>query len=337
MAYDSSLLLRLGNVMERIEENYSSEKLFLAADLPLYTGLEILLRHTTLVEEFLAAYLVYPTRKMLYGLKDEDAVKEHFYELFTGRGGRRVKHVRALYLNRELLAFPLVYVTGHVTPYTRAVAAGSDDARHIMSLLCWSKTDKDITPELLRIQAEYERFLLMRESIIEKYHRLLVKEVRRDGPAGLLYAEDMALEYYCALLRSFARFDPRSGTYTSYVTSWFKNAKSVARGGLELGTAFSIPNNIRVKIARGESDLVNYAVPEDRANLDALHTRNPFDLDGFDTDALNQIISYYDTAGLYRMINDLAFDPKYLLEQGSLGEFDETQAQIGTSRVRPEA
>ena len=117
-----------------------------------------------------------------------------------------------------------------------------------------------------------------------------------------------------ALLRSFARFDLTSGTYGSYVTGWFRNAKSFARGDLEMGTAFSIPNPVRVKIARGELDLVNYAVPEEKVNYDSLHTRDQQDIDGFDIDALNQIVAEYDKTGLYRMINDLEFDPRSLLK-----------------------
>ena len=317
MTFDSGLLLQLGNVFERIEENYTSEKLFTAADIPLYNGLRILLDHTRLVEEMIATYFTYPTRKYLYTLKDKKSVHERIYGIFSETGGDRIDHIKVLHFNRELLVFPLALTVAHIQPYLRAVAEGSDDAQRIADLLYFLKTDKDVTPILLRIEGEYERFLLMRESIIEKYYRLLVKEVRKDGPHKMYWAEDMALEYYLALLRSFARFDLTSGTYGSYVTSWFRNAKSFARGDLEMGTAFSIPNPVRVKIARGELDLVNYAVPEEKVNYDELHTKDQQDVDGFDMDALNQIVAAYDRTGLYRMINDLEFDPKFLLERHS--------------------
>ena len=184
--FDNRLLLHLGNVFERIEENYTSEKLFLAADIPLYEGLRILLEHTKLVEELIAAYFTYPTRKYLYTLKNKKNIYERMYGVFSETGESRVEHIRALHFNRGLLMLPLALVVAHIQPYLRAVSEGSDDAQRIAVLLHFQEIGKDITPVLLRIEGEYKRFLLMREAIIEKYYRLLVKEVRRDGP-GKMY------------------------------------------------------------------------------------------------------------------------------------------------------
>ena len=317
MSYDSILLAGLGNVVENIEENYTSEKLFLAADMPLYQGVTILLEHTRLLEEFLAAYYVHDTRKMLWSLDNDTKVNKHFTAIFTGNGGKRVENVMALHLNRELVMLPMTYAVGHVKPYVQAVGEGSDEAQQIAELLQFHEPWKDKTAILLRLQGEHERFLLMRESILQKYYRLLVKEVHKEGIGGVAYVEDLALEYYFALLQSFARFNIESGTYTSYVTAWFRNARSKSKGGLEMGTAFTIPNSARVKIARGKSDLINYAVPNDKVDLDSMPSKDGFDLDGFDIDAMNQIISYYDRTGLYRMIHDLEFDPRYLLEENT--------------------
>ena len=314
----SPLLDVLSSTQERIESNPTSERLFRAVDMPLHENIRDLCQHTDYVARFATAWFSYPTKKNKAGVKNQEQIYRAIYSAVMKKDASLLLKLR---MNREALSFP---VTNAVAEF-EILLAGMHDSN-----------DASTIPVpfhiLLEVMDRHDHFMAMREAIVEKYHRLIVREAHRYSMAPS-YLEDIAMELYGSLLKAFGRFDITSGTFTSYVLSWARNAYASKLPEIELGTAFQIPNSVRIKVARGQSSIVNYAVPmnmeygEDGSlNQEGDDPEPESDNSDGGPDALTdvslhesdslvrEIIKVYDDDGLLRSLGCVEVDMRRILE-----------------------
>lgn len=303
----------MGGTEEWITENHTSEKLFTAVDMCLYKGIEVLLRYSSIYNEFIAASLQMSTRKQIFVITQNEMEKLTFEFLLSNSVDYKLSIIRKMRLNRDLLSIPVQIVSDSVDDYINAFKNNSIETLYIAKKLKFS-LDSDITAYIIQVRAEYKRYLMMREAIVQKYYKLIIQQVNKSNSYSI-DPEDMVVEYFNAVLRAFSKFDISSGTFTNYVLNWFKSAKAFSQENDELGIAYTIPSSIRTKIARGESDIINYSAELDKS------LKGEQDSDSIDINAIKQIISFYDKTGVYRMANDLEFNPKeYLLSRIGVNE-----------------
>ena len=314
----SPLLDVLSSTQERIESNPTSERLFCAVDRPLHENIQDLCQHTDYVARFVTAWFSFPTKKNKAGVKDQEQIYRAIYSAVMKKDASLLLKLR---MNREALSFP---VTNAVVDFEHLLVKAHDN----------NDASEMIMPSqmLLGVLDRHDHFMVMREAIVEKYHRLIVREAHKYSMTAS-YLEDITMELYGSLLKAFGRFDITSGTFTSYVLSWARNAYASRLPEIEIGTAFQIPNAVRIKVARGQSSIVNYAVPMnmeygeyDSVNQDSDGPEPESDgdsTDGSDTlvstlhdsdSTVRDIIKVYDDDGLLRSLGCVEVDMRQLLE-----------------------
>lgn len=304
-----SLLGTLGNVKETIQENYTSEKLFKAADACLYDGLDLVIEHTTLVEECLATYTATYTRKQIFNTPDTERVERMVFRFFFADIEGKKALIRRMKLNRDLLLLPVRLFADSCTPYCSGVVSGSPALFDMKRSLYVRDQQADLVRPLLQVKHLHDTYLAMREAIIEKYYRLMVSNVGKLAPAvrGKVDLEDVATEFYAATLTAFAKFDIMSGPFTSYLKGWFKNARTRVFSD-EVGVAFLIPPNIRHRVANGYDGINNFSVALE--NFEEVGVTSKVDLDQESDDAaIRMIVDMFDHSGLYRLINEMEVTP----------------------------
>ena len=306
-----SLLHDLGNIDETIKENYNSERLFNAADICLYECAEIVLRMTTLYEECLSGFFAIYTRKHISNLNDE-ALTEGLHKWhFCDNPEKRTAMLRSLKMNRDIITFPVAFVYDMIPRYLTAFTNNEPDLFNLRAAMQIRDPTKDYTQEMLHLKAAFGRYLAMRRAILEKFYRYIVKDVGRFtyGNRNLIDPEDMATEYYAALLKAFNKFDTASGAFKSYLTAWFKNARSVSFHKDEAGVAFLIPNSERKKIVDNKSNVRNFAVSMEKApeTPDEAVMRDDETV-ASDVNDIRLFLELLDPDGSYRLVNDMEMD-----------------------------
>lgn len=295
----------LGNVKEKIRENHTSEKLFGAADLCLYSALDIILEYTTLFEECLAVYVSTYTRKQIFNTSDIETVEKKIFRFFFSDLAGKKALIRNMKLNRDLLLLPIALFADCCDAYCSGIVKGSTKMYEIKQALHIRDVSKDLTLPLLHVRQHYKNYLDMREAIVEKYYRLIVSNVGKVSPLvkGKIELEGVASEYYAAAIKAFAKLDIMNGPFTSYLKGWFKNAKSQIFND-EIGVAFLIPNNVRHKIANGNSGVNNFSKSLDE--FEEVGVKSEIDVAQESDDiAIRQIVEMFDHSGIYRLLNEI--------------------------------
>lgn len=72
----------------------------------------------------------------------------------------------------------------------------------------------------------------------------------RSRSGHIIEPDDATQNFESAVVRAIDKFDPNSGTLTSYTVQWLRNAQN-SDFSIHLGTSFSMPRSARAKIARG--------------------------------------------------------------------------------------
>lgn len=303
-----SLVEELGGIKEQITENHSSERLFKAVDATLYESISILLEHTYLIDEVLGIYFNTPTRKKISNAESEE-LAELIYHFYNGSTETRLDVLRKAKINRELLTLPVQMVAGKADSYCRALVNGTMETWMIRNELMLRNPDQDIALMLIQVKQWFDNYLELREAIIEKYYRLIVKDIGKyvHVIGGKLDKNDMATEYITSLLRAFSKFDTTAGAFTSYLQRWFKNARATSLTTDELGIAYTLPHSVRTKIGQGKgySEVFNFSV--EQAD-DASQDMRP-ELEDMDEDrAFNIIVHAADPKGYYRLLTEMEMD-----------------------------
>lgn len=313
MTIFNPLINELGNIKERIDDNPTSERLFTAADYCLYEAAELVLQTTYLYQEVLGVYFSTYTRKKLSNIK-EDKLNQLIVRFYNCKPEEQIVLLREMKLNRELVVLPIQMMSEKLEEYCHCLASGKYQTFNIRNNLMCKNINEDISLQLLKIRAAYDRYEYIKESIMEKFYRLIVRDIGRYSKLvkDRINLEDMAVEYYASLMRAFSKFDTSSGAFTSYLQSWFKNAKATSMSTDEIGVAYNIPHNIRVRLAKGEDlDIYNYNVVGGADNfientLDKIYHNDEMKL-------IRNIISSCDHNGLYQLLNDVEMDiQKYI-------------------------
>ena len=312
----TSLMEQMGGVKEQIEGNtHTSETLFNAIDWTLYQGIELVLKHTTLVEEVLGIYFNTPTRKKIANSSPEDFA-EFMYHFYNGPENEKLPMLRKAKINRELLTLPLQMISHHYEPYCRSLVDGSMETWGIRRELMLKIPDTDVTLFLLNVKVWFDRYCLLRDAIMEKYYRLIVKDIGRYTHviAGKVDKNDMASEYITSLLRAFSKFDTTSGAFTSYLSNWLKNARSNSMTTDEIGIAFTLPHNVRTKIGQGKgySEVHNFS---QQINEDASENTVQLLEESDEKKAFQMLISKADPTGLYRLMNAFPLEINEFIQQ----------------------
>lgn len=303
----------LATTVERITENHSSERLFNAADMMLYEAAGHIVVATTMYDDLLGVLYASASRKKLSSLKG-DAWHNAVYAYYHSSIEDRPRALQNLRLARNLVSYPLEQAMECVDAYLESVAAGSAARDSLARHLHARTPHADLCLPLLSARAAYNRYIGMRDAIIEKYNRLIVKDIMRHRyviPSGV-NLQDMAMEYSIAAHKAFGLFDVSSGAFTSYLkTYWFKNARTRSVSTDEVGTSFSIRNEVRTALAKGRRDDVrNYAVNNPSVAGDDSLANSTEDLPTHETRSnetrLQQIIRHCDPSGLYRAANGMS-------------------------------
>jgi hypothetical protein len=300
-----SLLSLLGNVKETIQENYTSEKLFNAADKCLYDALDIVIQTTTLFEECLAIYLATRTRKQIFNSYNQKHAEKLLFRFYFADIAEKQSLVRRMKLNRDLLALPVRVMMDCQAAYCKSVTTGTQHHVEIRRALHCRDVSRDISLELLHVSSYGSTFFDMRSAILEKYYRLIVTNIGKMDPKvkEKVDLESIATEYYAASLKAFAKFDIMSGPFTSYLKGWFKNAKGQIFND-EVGVAYLIPSNLRFKVANGQASVSNFSVELD--SCEEVGKESEVDLkQSEDTEAIAQIVEMFDSTGIYRLLNEM--------------------------------
>lgn len=304
-----TILQYLGNVDEVIKDNPSSERIFNAVDYCLYSCAELVLDHTTLFEEVLAVFFSTKTRKKLTSLRGEEFTRI-VAQFYNCKGSDKVKYLRAMKLNRELIALPIQLLADNCDKYCQYLVDGNNATMYIRQHMLFKERYRDITLTLLKVRDGYKRYLEIREATVQKFYRLIVRDIGRYKYIlkDKVDPNDMATEYYISVLRAFSKFDKSSGALANYAQNWFRNARSASLVTDEMGIAFQIPNAVKVKIARGEiTNIYNFSTPvsEDTVceHLGELEHMSEMQL-------IRDIISSCDETGIYSIINDVEINFK---------------------------
>lgn len=300
-----SIISLLGNVKEKIPTNYTSEKLFKAADFCLYSALEIIISRTNLVEECLAIYVSTNTRKQIFNSDNSNSEKYIFRFFFEKDLDKKLELLKKMKLNRDLLLLPIKLFAECEEVYCDSVLKGDNKILEIRKALYVKDIEHDLTLDIIKVKKYYKSYLEMREAIIEKYYRLIVTNVGKISPVvkDKIDIEDIAAEYFSATIKAFAKFDIMSGPFTSYLKGWFKNAKSQIFND-EIGVAFLIPSNLRFKIANGSSETNNFSLPLEKFEEVGIESEIDKNQES-DDEAIKQIVKMFDSTGIYRLINEM--------------------------------
>lgn len=122
----------------------------------------------------------------------------------------------------------------------------------------------DLYPLRRHLSALMADVLLFRELVYMRYAKMVIKQSKQFAfgkrASGInIEADDTAQNHALATLRALDKFDARSGTLTTFVGNWMRNAAHSIFDN-RLGESFSITRNARTKISKGEIDLNNHAV-----------------------------------------------------------------------------
>lgn len=119
--------------------------------------------------------------------------------------------------------------------------------------------------------AKFKALVVLRyEPLIKKNAGALVWAKRSNGL--VIDADDTDQNFYMAIFRAMDKYDSNSGTFTSYVANWLKNAWN-SGFAMPLGESFSISRSERGKIRTGDSYTNNHAASLD----DATHVQDETD------------------------------------------------------------
>lgn len=310
----SKLLQELGGIDEKIKENYTSERLFDAADLCLYSAAHQIIEYTNLYNECLSAMFSTYTRKKLYNCTDEELEQLMFEFYMSDDVEERIKLLRSMKLNRELILLPVKLVYDNIDKYIASSITSErkiDTVEFRKSIFCID-IRHDLLLPFLKIKFHYDNYLAMREAILQKHYRTMVKEVGTISHAikGKVDPEDMATELFNSALTAFSKFDITSGPFTTYLNNWLRHGRTYSRTNDEIGISFTIPSNVKLKIAKGESNVNNFSM-----DIDTIQMSTQSEADkkqNSDEEAIQEIVAMYDREYFYRLLNEMEISDEEL-------------------------
>ena len=130
--------------------------------------------------------------------------------------------------------------------------------------------------------------------VFERYRPLIKKQVgalvwTKRSSGLLIENDDTTQNFQMATIRAMDKFDPNSGTFTSYLANWLKNAWH-SGFNIHVGESFSISRAERYKIHAGDSYTNNHA-----ASLDnAIDVKDEYEVENsvFESEAKNDLLAF---------------------------------------------
>jgi len=302
----SDLIDALGSTDERIKDNPTSERLFKAADLLLYEAAEPVLRHTDLYDECMAAFASIRTVKKISN-HGPGAYARIAAFVMEDDPAKKLVLLREAKLNRDLVAFPLRVFLSRRDRWMQCLAKGDGSALAAIKKSLCARPESDLTLPMLLVAASFGRYLEMRSAILEKYNRMIVREIGkyRHVIGSRIDPQDFAVSHVLAAMQAFARFDSTAGAFTSYLTHFFKSARSKSLATDETGVAYLVPGCVRAEIAKKDAEFRNWAQPLPEDDEGGIPGEEDDDLD---RSILGRIMDEIDPDGMYRVLADLEVD-----------------------------
>lgn len=164
-------------------------------------------------------------------------------------------------------------------------------------------------PAARHLDALISDFEAFRSAVIRRYEPLAIKQtsafVWAKRNSGIIIEYDATLNnFQLAVAKAVDRFDVNSGTLTSYVGMWLKNAWS-SYFNLSLGESYAVSRSVRTKIARKEVNLNNHAVDLDHAAGvidDSEDTNTTHILDTIEAEDFGGFLRYAQRSGLLNSV-----------------------------------
>lgn len=119
---------------------------------------------------------------------------------------------------------------------------------------------------------------------------------------GSLSREDMVQSLIAAISKALDKYSSDKGAVTSYIKFWMLNVRTGNEGALSNMCAFDVPNSHKIRIARGETENLNYS-----SELTDKMVHNTHEADEHDEDQLRilRLIKLGDPTGVYRLANGI--------------------------------
>lgn len=113
-------------------------------------------------------------------------------------------------------------------------------------------------------------FYRCRTSVLDHYLKLASRQAkaRINSGKGNFDFFDVRQSILKSILMALDKYDSSKGALTSYINWWVFNAQTCNVSDHEYGVAYTIPQTYRRKIARKDSDTVNYAISMDDSSSD---------------------------------------------------------------------
>lgn len=129
--------------------------------------------------------------------------------------------------------------------------------------------DEDLFPLRRHINQLMFELAKFKALVVQRYEHLIRKQAgalvwAKKANGLLIDPDDTDQNFYMAIFRAMDKYDPNSGTFTSYVSNWLKNAWN-SGFAMAIGESFSISRSERSKIREGSSYTNNHAASLDDA------------------------------------------------------------------------
>lgn len=164
-------------------------------------------------------------------------------------------------------------------------------------------------PAARHLDALISDFEAFRAAVIRRYEPLAIKQAsafvwaRRNSGITIEYSPTLN-NFQLAVAKAVDRFDVNSGTLTSYVGMWLKNAWG-SYFNLHLGESYAISRSVRTKIARKELNLNNHAITMEHADGvidDSEETNSMHLLDFIEAEDFGGFLRYAKRSGLLNTV-----------------------------------
>lgn len=132
-------------------------------------------------------------------------------------------------------------------------------ARSKLAVLCQDlHADSNLARVVQNARSWYEEAVSLRNKIVEKYMRYgMMQATYACKTNGRLELDDVSQNLMLAVTKAVNKVNPEKGVLTSYVTNWITQSRHSPTYAHEYNVAYDIPNNEKVRIGKGLSDLNN--------------------------------------------------------------------------------
>ena len=303
-------LNKLRKTDELIKENYTDEQYFTAADDLLYAGAAVILDISWVYHDLVSRIIAYPKKK-----KKHSQDPEKFKYLANGFlfAENPTEALRKLKLNRIFLLKPLGDFAQACGIYLRNLQTGNSDNVALRKELKIKDPLQDIALHLVQIKAFVDKYIKLRQAVIEKYSRAMSSNIELAKRQYKTAIQDIGGQYMFSAIATFNKYDVERGVFSTLLQSELTYSKKhIAKQ--EIGIAYDIPLQER-KRHMTEDDVpsnltVTFSTDEDQeeffgsAEDTESKTFMDWQLENEEVDMIHGLMAELDPMGLYRFFHE---------------------------------